>query len=164
MFSDPCCAAPSGSRARISRLQDTDTVSIGLLIADFQEEVRCDLRKLFSRSDVTVVGEATTPQQVKRLVRHGPVDVLLLDVIWQTDPASIDEGTKLLGDIREANAQLSIVMYSACESAHCVNRCRQLGANGYLVKGIDDHALLAAVHIVHYGGDVWPDRRRVWPI
>jgi DNA-binding NarL/FixJ family response regulator len=83
-------------------------------------------------------------------------------VVWDREAATIEEGIRLLGDIRDAREDLSIIVYSVCESSHCINRCRQLGANGYLVKGEDDHALVSAVHIVYYGGDVWPDRRKAW--
>lgn len=136
--------------------------SIGLLIADGHELLRADLRKTFGHSDITVVGEAASPQQVKRLARGGAVSVLLLDLAWGAEPVSLDEGMELLGDIRAACEQLPIIVYSVHDDRLCIKRCRQLGANAYLVKGVDDHALVSAVHIVHEGGDAWPERRSVW--
>lgn len=163
IFSDPhgvSPVSPHKGRSYVRKLSD----SVGLLIADTDEEIRSALRETFARSDIAVVGEATTPQQVRRFARDKSVRVLLLDVVWEKPCARIDEGIELLGDIRAERERLSIIVYSACEGPYCIRRCRKVGANAYLVKGIDDHALVPAVHLVYEGGDVWPDRRRPQPM
>lgn len=135
-------------------------MSIGLLIADDHELVRAGLRQTFACSDIALVGEASTLEATRQLARDAPADVVLLDISWpQSERAGGGDGFELLADIRAARAQLPILMYSIHERRDFVERCRRLGANGYLVKGIDDCRLVAAVRTVCDGGQLWPPAR-----
>lgn len=132
---------------------------ITLLIADDHELVRHGLRCTFARTDVEVVAEAATPAEARRAAADPAVDVMLLDVRWrQGEGASLD-GFDLLAEIRASRTRLAVLMYSICGRADYVERCRCLGAAGYLVKGVDDRRLLAAVRAAHAGRQVWPGAR-----
>jgi two-component system invasion response regulator UvrY len=134
-------------------------MAITLLIIDDHPLVRAGLRQTFAGSGIDVVGEAATVAEARRRARQPGVDVVLLDIGWLEgdETGSVDQGFELLREIRAARPGLPVLMYSIRDSAACVDRCRRLGANGYLVKGVDDRLLVAAVQAVHEGRAVWTD-------
>ena len=134
-------------------------MSIGLLIADDHEMVRAGLRQAFARSDVVVIGEASTATQALTQALDFRVQVMLLDISWisHDELSSCDTGFDLLEQIRLLRPELPILMYSAQDGASYVGRCQRLGASGYLVKGVDDALLVNAVRAVSVGQQIWPD-------
>jgi DNA-binding NarL/FixJ family response regulator len=142
-------------------------MSIALLIADDHELVRAGLRETFAGTNVDVVAEAATPAQARRLARDKPVDVVLLDIGWARQdggPDGFGLGFDLLQDMRRARADTPVLIYSIYERSEYIDRCRRFGASGYLVKGSDDRLLVAAVHAVYDGGQMWPDGCRQPPV
>jgi two-component system response regulator NreC len=136
-------------------------MSIALLIADDHELIRAGLRATFARTGIVVVGEAATGEEALRLAGDALVDVVLLDISWARGEIAIsDQGFDLLSQIRFTRPRLPILMYSLHDSASYIQRCRLLGANGYLCKGVDDSRLTAAVRAVFAGREVWPDQLR----
>lgn len=132
-------------------------MSITLLIADDHELIREGLRETFKGTDVTVIGEASTADGALRLALDQPADALILDISWMTGETKIsDQGFEILKALRSARPNLAILMYSCHDAPGHIRRCRQLGANGYLVKGMDDRLLPHAVHDVIAGLGVWP--------
>ncbi|HVW70505.1 MAG TPA: response regulator [Steroidobacteraceae bacterium] len=130
---------------------------IALLIADDHELVRAGLRQTFDGSDILIVGEASTAPEALHGALDPGVQALLLDIRWTGGlSASRDAGLDVLAQIRAARPQLPILLYSTESAADCVESCRRLGANGYLIKGLDDGRLVTAVHAVHAGEQIWP--------
>lgn len=136
---------------------------IALLIADDHKLVREGLRQTFARTDVAVVAEAASVAEARRSALGPAVDVVLLDLNWSRDGTYRAEGFALLEQIRAARAQLPVLMYSIRDGRECIERCRHLGAAGYLVKGVDDWRLVTAVHAVYEGHQVWPWQSLSWP-
>ena len=105
-----------------------------------------------------MLAEATTPVQTLSYARNPRVQVVLLDISWiSADETSVREaGFDLLCKIRSARPGLPVLMYSIEADAECIERCRRLGADGYLIKGLDDGLLSFAVRAVHAGVQIWP--------
>lgn len=132
---------------------------ISLLIADDHELVRQGLRYTFAGTDIEIVAEAATPAEALRRARDPGVDVVLLDVSWWRGVAGGLDGFDLLAEIRALRPRVAVLMYSIFDRVECVERCRRLGGDGYLVKGIDDRRLPAAVRAAYAGRQVWPGQR-----
>lgn len=132
---------------------------IGVLIADDHALVRTGLRLLFQAAGITVVAETGLPCEVVDLALDPRVQLVVLDILWiSRDESEVREaGFELLPAIRQARPEMPVVMYSIESSAACIERCRQLGASGFLVKGLDDALLVPAVQAVLRGEPVWPD-------
>lgn len=129
-------------------------MSIGLLVADDHEPTRDGLRAMFASTDIEVVGEATTPEETRRLVANtASVEVLLLEVAWRG--RAINDGVGLLSEVLSLRAQLPILIYSVYSWSKIINTCRRFGADGYLVKGTHDQWLPDAVWAVYGGGSFW---------
>jgi DNA-binding NarL/FixJ family response regulator len=133
-------------------------MSIALLVADDHPRVRAGIRRAFACSGFDVIEEAATMAEVLVKATDARIDVLLLDVSWVNGAKTMsgETGIELLRQIRSTRCDLAILMYSTEDTPHCVARCRDLGADGYLIKGVDDGLLAAAVRAVHAGGQIWP--------
>jgi two-component system nitrate/nitrite response regulator NarL len=132
-------------------------MSIALLIADDHPLVREGLRAAFERTDITIVGEASTVAEALRFGLDQSVEVIMLDISWAEDEYGMaDYGFELLSNIRCARPDVAVLMYSVQDAQSYIARCRRLRANGYLVKGVDDRLLVTAVRAVFAGEEIWP--------
>ncbi len=131
---------------------------IALLIADDHHMIRLGLRRMFERNGIVVIAEASTPTEAVHHSLQSRVQTVLLDLSW-TDAQEVTlrtAGLDILLEIRAARPTLPILMYSANSASAAIEACRRVGANGFLVKGVDEHRLVSAVLAVHAGESVWP--------
>jgi DNA-binding NarL/FixJ family response regulator len=133
-------------------------MTIRLLIADAHALVREALWLAFDGPEFTVIGEASTASEALRLALEETADVVLLDIRWQSGEWEPKDGFEVLHRIKSAKPRLPVLVYSTHDRQRYINRCRELGANGYLVKGVDKQVLLAAVRTVYAGEEVWGSR------
>ncbi len=139
-------------------------MSVGLLIADDHDLVRLGLRKVLEGDDFHILADVGVAQEALRLCLDSRVQLVLLDLSWgeAADRAAGKAGFEVLREIHARRPDLPVVVYSAETSAHCVQRCRHLGARGYLVKGRDESSVARAVRAVLAGGQIWPDSGDSW--
>ena len=92
------------------------------------------------------------------------VQAVLLDVSWVHDElgGTSQAGIDLLAEIRSVRPELPVLMYSSHDTAALRERCRHLGAGGYLIKGADDDRLIPAVRALASGGSIWPAADGAW--
>jgi DNA-binding NarL/FixJ family response regulator len=156
----PLGAVPNPKFAA-SRLPEVAPMPISLLIADDHPLIRAGLRRIFGRTGIAVAGEAASIAEAIEGASDPGVDVVLLDLRWINGGGTATEeaGLHILGKIRAARDELGILMYSSVDAPSCIARCRELGADGYLIKGVDDATLPAAVRAVHAGDQIWPAPR-----
>lgn len=135
--------------------------SIAVVLADDHDLLRMALRLILMRSGMWILAEASTPVAAVELARHPRAEVVILDLSWRTlDGAPRREaGLAALMSIRMERPRLPVLIYSTDGSEESVESCRRLGANGYMIKGVDDSRLVAAVRSVYEGERVWPPAR-----
>lgn len=125
-------------------------MSIKLLIADDHEVIRNGLCSMVAGSEIEVVAQAATAEQVIGLmITHRP-DVVLLDVrMPQT------EGLNCLGRLKLDYPDLPVLMLSTYDNPTYVAKAVALGAAGYVLKGIDRNRLLEVLRSAAAGESVW---------
>jgi two-component system invasion response regulator UvrY len=101
---------------------------------------------LMEATDIQVVGEADGYATLRELLRQQRPDVLLLDVDL---PGR--SGLEILAVLQDDPAPVRTVMVSMYPEDQYAIRCLKAGAMGYLNKGGDPSALLAAVRTVFQG-------------
>jgi len=114
-----------------------------LLIVDDEESVRLLLARLASKGLKAEVQLAGTCEQALHLARNYAYDAILLDLMMPGIG-----GFAVLQEIRadSANMATPILIVSAMEDLHTNDRCLAAGANGFLVKPVDQRALVIAVN------------------
>jgi len=122
---------------------------IRLLIADDHAVVRAGLKQLLALApDIQVVGEAVCGADVLACLRHGPVDLLLLDV----NMPGIS-GADLVGRVKAHWPNLPILVFSMHNEAQVAVRMLKAGVGGYITKDCEPDILLAAVRKVAAHGN-----------
>ncbi|NIC41940.1 response regulator transcription factor [Aquabacterium sp. A08] len=120
---------------------------IKVVLCDDHAVVRRGVRDtLMEATDVQVVGEADGYASLRDALRQHKPDVLLLDVDL---PGR--SGLEILAVLQEEQNPVRVVMVSMYPEDQYAIRCLKAGAMGYLNKGGDPAALLAAVRTVAQG-------------
>jgi DNA-binding NarL/FixJ family response regulator len=125
-------------------------MSIKLLIADDHEVVRSGLKSLLAGTDIKIVAEAVSGEQVVRLaLKHDP-DVVLLDIRMPEG-----DGLNALGRIKLDRPNMPILIFSTYDNPTYVARAVALGAGGFLLKGISKDKLIEAIQRAAAGESAW---------
>lgn len=125
-------------------------MSIKLLIADDHEVVRTGLCSMLAGSEIEVVAQATTGDEVISLVLSHQPDVVLLDIrMPQTD------GLNCLGRLKMDHPTLPVLMLSTYDNPTYAARAVALGANGYILKGTSRDRLLESLRTAAAGENAW---------
>lgn len=113
-----------------------------LLIVDDEESMRLLLARLATKGLKAEVQLAGTCEQALRLARNYAYDAILLDLMMPGIG-----GFEVLKEIRASSANMStpILIVSALEDMQTNDRCIAAGAGGFLVKPVEQKALVMAV-------------------
>jgi two-component system, NarL family, invasion response regulator UvrY len=120
---------------------------IRVVLCDDHAVVRRGIRDtLLEATDIQVVAEAENYPTLREALRQHKPDVLLLDVDL---PGR--SGLEILAVLQEEASPVRTVMVSMYPEDQYAIRCLKAGAVGYLNKGGDPAALVAAVRTVAQG-------------
>ncbi|MFD6308373.1 response regulator [Streptomyces sp. NPDC060223] len=124
-------------------------MTIRVLLADDQALLRSAFRVLVdSEPDMEVVGEASDGAEAVRLVRQERADVVLMDIRM---PGTDGLAATRLISADPGLAHVRVVMLTTFEVDEYVVQSLRAGASGFLGKGAEPAALLAAVRIAAGG-------------
>jgi two-component system, NarL family, invasion response regulator UvrY len=120
---------------------------IRIVIADDHAIVRTGLRQFFSEQvDLRVTGEASNGREALELVRHGDLDVLLMDLAMP-DQSGVDA----LAAIKARAPDLPVLILSGFPESHYATTLLKQGASGYLNKDCDPEEIVKAIRTLHRG-------------
>jgi len=125
-------------------------MAIQILIADDHEVVRSGLKSLLAGTEIEVVAEATTGDEVVRLTAEYKPDVVLMDIRMPNG-----DGLNSLGRIKLDLPEIPVLMLSTYDNPTYIARAVALGACGFLLKGITRDTLLQAIRTAAAGENVW---------
>lgn len=127
--------------------------SIRVVIADDHELARIGLyRMLASDSDIVVVGEASSGDQVLQIVEQHRPDVILLDILMPRQNGL--ETAKQLRTVFPVGKPF-IIMLTTFEDRYYLEQALAIGADGYLSKDVTCRELIDAVRAVMNGERVF---------
>lgn len=99
---------------------------------------------------MAIVAEAVNGQEAFEALGEHVIDVVIMDVNMP-----VADGFRFLELIRGAGNSVPVLMHSVNRDHRC--RCRELGANGFVLKGEDHAALLTAIRAVYAGHEFWDE-------
>jgi DNA-binding NarL/FixJ family response regulator len=119
-----------------------------IVIADDHAVVRKGLRQLISEaSDLSVVGEAESGDELLTVLRSLPVDVVVLDL-----GLGVRSGIDVLKHIKSEFPQLPVLILSMHPEDLFAVRVLRAGASGYVEKNSAPEELLTAIRRIARGG------------
>lgn len=120
---------------------------IRIFLLDDHEVVRRGVRDLLeSEEDMTVVGEASTPDEALRRIPAARPDVALLDV--QLEDGS---GIEVARDIRSEHPEIRCLMLTSFADDEAMFDSIMAGASGYILKQVRGNDLIDGVRRVAAG-------------
>lgn len=115
--------------------------SLRIAICDDVADFRRVLQLLLDvEDDFTIVWQAANGREALDLVTKVKVDVLLLDVAMP-----VMDGMEALPLIVEAAPETAVIMLTGFGTAAKRRRARELGATGYIEKGLPPNVLVDAI-------------------
>ena len=123
--------------------------TIRVVIVDDHPMVREGLRTMLDDEGIEVVGEAGTTAEALREARRATPDVLLLDV-----ELADGDGLATLPELKRTAPGASVLIVTMHAELTLVRRAIEMGAAGYVLKGVGRRELLSAVRAVRAGESV----------
>ena len=115
-----------------------------ILIVDDQPDVLAALRLLLKAEGISCV-TVDSPRAALQAVGKQVFDCALIDLNYTRDTTSGEEGLALLGELRQADADLSVVVMTAWGSIDLAVRAMREGAADFVEKPWDNHRLLSVL-------------------
>jgi DNA-binding NtrC family response regulator len=115
-----------------------------VLIADDQADVREALRLLL-KAEGYATETVSSPAAAVEAVQSGEFDVMLMDLNYQRDTTSGQEGIELLSRIQSVDSRLPIVVMTAWGSVELAVEAMRRGARDFIQKPWDNPRLLSIV-------------------
>ncbi|MBK8048865.1 MAG: response regulator [Anaerolineales bacterium] len=112
-----------------------------VIIADDESLIRMDLREMLTNLGYLVVGEVSDGRSAVNLARELRPDIVIMDIKME-DMDGID-AAKILTEERIA----PVLLLSAYSQQDLVQRARQAGVAGYLVKPFRENDLTPSIEV-----------------
>lgn len=113
-----------------------------VVIADDEAIVRMDIREMLEAYDYEVVGEASDGIDAVELCKKLHPDLLLIDI-----KMPIMDGLTASRVIHEQDEQIAIIILTAYNDEHFIDKAADYGSIGYIVKPISESAMIPAIKI-----------------
>lgn len=136
---------------------EAGTATTALVLVDDHAVVRQGLRAVLERvPGLSVVGEASSPDEALEVVAATQPDIVLLDL--KLSSASDTDGIDVCARISAAHPGVSVLVLTTSLDDHAVVRAVSAGARGYVVKDVDTSELVRAVRLVASGESAFDAR------
>jgi len=115
-----------------------------ILVVDDMSDVRLSANFLLSSHNYQVL-EASSPLEALEIVKKQAIDLILLDMNYQADTTSGQEGLDFLHTLNKENIVVPVVAMTGWSSVDVAVKAMQLGANDFIEKPWDNQRLLQVI-------------------
>jgi len=115
-----------------------------VLVIDDMADVRLSANFLLSSHHYQVL-EASSPFEALELIKQQTVDLILLDMNYQSDTTSGQEGLDFLNKLTKENLNIPVVAMTGWSSVDVAVKAMQQGANDFIEKPWDNQRLLQII-------------------
>ena len=114
-----------------------------VIIADDESIIRMDLREMLTNLGYLVVGEVGDGRSAVNLARELKPDLVIMDIRFEGDEFDGIDAAKLLTEERLA----PVLLLTAYSQRDLVERAKDAGVTGYIVKPFRESDLAAAIEV-----------------
>ncbi len=124
---------------------------VRVLIADDESIIRMDLREMLTNLGYLVVGEAPDARTAVNMAREIRPDVVIMDIRFEGDDMDGIEAARILMEERVA----PVLLLSAYSDRDLVQRAKEAGVMGYLLKPFREADLPPAIEVAMANFQQW---------
>jgi two-component system, response regulator PdtaR len=114
-----------------------------VIIADDESIIRMDLREMLTNLGYLVVGEVGDGRSAVNLARELKPDLVIMDIRFEGDDFDGIDAARLLTEERLA----PVLLLTAYSQRDLVERAKEAGVTGYIVKPFRESDLAAAIEV-----------------
>lgn len=123
-------------------MKEKERKDIRIVIAEDEPITRMDLKEMLVAAGYSVVGEASEGFDAIELCKKERPDVTILDIRMP-----LLDGLSAAKVITEEKNTGTVILLTAYSDEEFINRATQIGVSGYIVKPIDERALVPNIEI-----------------
>lgn len=97
--------------------------------------------------DIRITGEATDGVKLLKLLDENNADVVLLDINMPRM-----DGLLTAAEIKKKHSYMKIIMFTQYDERRFSKKCREIGVEGYMLKGSNKDNLVKTIRNVYNGG------------
>lgn len=124
---------------------------VRVLIADDESITRTDLKEMLTNLGYLVVGEAVDARTAVNMAREIRPDVVIMDIRFEGDDFDGIDAARVLMEERVA----PVLLLSAYGDRELVQRAREAGVMGYLIKPFREADLPPAIEVAMANFEQW---------
>ncbi len=123
---------------------------IRLMVIDDHEIVRSGMVRMIRGTEIQLIAESNSGENILEGIAQYHPDVILLDVRMENG-----DGLTALGRAKVEYPKIPVLMLSTYDNPTYVARAVALGASGYLSKSLDREQIIEAILSAYKGGNTW---------
>ena len=123
---------------------------IRLMVIDDHEIVRSGMVRMIRGTEIQLIAESNSGENILEGIAQYHPDVILLDVRMENG-----DGLTALGRAKVEYPKIPVLMLSTFDNPTYVARAVALGASGYLLKSLDREQIIDAITGAYRGGNSW---------
>ncbi|MDE0817441.1 MAG: response regulator transcription factor [Pirellulaceae bacterium] len=123
---------------------------IRLMVIDDHEIVRSGMVRMIRGTEIQLIAESNSGENILEGIAQYHPDVILLDVRMESG-----DGLTALGRAKVEYPKIPVLMLSTYDNPTYVARAVALGASGYLSKSLDREQIIEAIVNAYKGGNSW---------
>lgn len=123
---------------------------IRLMVIDDHEIVRSGMVRMIRGTEIQLIAESNSGENILEGIAQYHPDVILLDVRMENG-----DGLTALGRAKVEYPKIPVLMLSTYDNPTYVARAVALGASGYLSKSLDREQIIEAILSAYKGGNSW---------
>ncbi|MBN7773823.1 ANTAR domain-containing response regulator [Clostridium aminobutyricum] len=123
-------------------MREKEKKEIRIVIAEDEPITRMDLKEMLVVAGYSVVGEASEGFDAIEICKKEKPDVVILDI-----KMPLLDGLSAAKVITEEKNAGTIILLTAYSDEEFINRATKIGVSGYIVKPIDERALVPNIEI-----------------
>jgi DNA-binding NarL/FixJ family response regulator len=126
--------------------------SIKIILTEDHQILRDGIKALIASANITISGEASTGQELWKLLDKDLPDIILMDISLPDT-----SGIELTRLITEKYPEIKVLILSMYTDESFINQAIKAGAKGYLHKNTTREEMLVAIETVYSGNDFYSD-------
>jgi DNA-binding NarL/FixJ family response regulator len=123
---------------------------IRLMVIDDHEIVRSGMVRMILGTEIQLIAESNSGENILEGIAQYHPDVILLDVRMENG-----DGLTALGRAKVEYPKIPVLMLSTFDNPTYIARAVALGASGYLSKSLDRDQIIEAIRGAYRGGNSW---------